>query len=302
MNNTSSASSLVSVIINCFNGETYLVEAVESLLNQSYQHWELVFWDNQSTDQSAAIIRSFDDSRIRYFYAKEHTGLGKARSLALEKAKGEWIGFLDVDDLWFENKLSRQIEEIHKIDDRTGMIYCRCEYFRNRKKSGGITCRETKICPSCEKLPQENLLDELYMGNFIPFPSVLYKKEALDAIGGIPPYKHPPDYYMSLAISSRFGAIAVDEVLCGYRLHSSNLSRSIKEDGYREPIDIVRKVAPEDQCSQLIRCNVIRYVFYLLRQKRLFDALKEINSIGTVGFIFGVLKLVSYRMRYSCGL
>jgi len=150
-------------------------------------------------------------------------------------------------------------------------------------------------------LPQQNLADELYFGNLIPFPSLLYKKEALDAIGGIPPYRHPPDYYMSLAIASRFGAIAVDEVLCGYRLHDSNLSWSIKEDGYREPIDIVRKVAPKEQRLRLSRYNVTRYVIYLLRQRRIVDALKEVGAIGVVGFIGGLLGLVRYRRRYACG-
>lgn len=296
-----SAKPLVTVIMNCFNGETYLREAVESLLQQDYQNWELIFWDNQSKDNSAEIICSFNDPRISYCYAEEHTGLGEARSRALTQAKGEWVGFLDVDDLWFPDKLTRQLEEIHKAGGQIGMAYCRCEYFRDTEKMDGSMQRETRICPGSDTLPQENLADELYFGNLIPFPSLLYKKEALDAIGGIPPYKHPPDYYMSLAIASRFGAVAVDEVLCGYRLHDSNLSWLIKEDGYREPIDIVRKVAPKEQRRRLSRYNVTRYVIYLLRQRRVADALKEMGTIGVVGFVSGVLGLLRYRRRYACG-
>ena len=60
---------LVSVIINCYNGETYLNEAISSAINQSYKNIEIIFWDNQSTDSSKAIVNSFDDGRIRYFYA-----------------------------------------------------------------------------------------------------------------------------------------------------------------------------------------------------------------------------------------
>jgi len=292
---------LVTVVMNCFNGETYLREAIQSLLQQSYQNWELIFWDNQSKDSSAEIIRSFDDPRISYCYAEEHTGLGEARSRALTQAKGEWVGFLDVDDLWFPDKLTRQVKEIHKAGGQVGMAYCRCEYFRDIEKLDGSMQREVRVCPGGDALPQENLADELYFGNLIPFPSLLYKKEALDAIGGIPPYRHPPDYYMSLAIASRFGAIAVDEVLCGYRLHDSNLSWSIREDGYREPIDIVRKIASKGQRRRLSRYNVTRYVIYLLRQRRVADAMKQMSTIGVVGFISGILGLVRYRRRYACG-
>ena len=291
----------ISVIINCYNGEQFLRQAIDSVLNQNFQDWELIFWDNQSTDDSATILASYGDERIHYFYAETHSALGEARSCALAQANGRWVGFLDVDDLWFPEKLQRQVDAIEAAEKSVGMTYCRCEYFRYTEKLDGSMQRETRICPGSDTLPQENLADELYFGNLIPFPSLLYKRGALDAIGGIPPYRHPPDYYMSLAIASRFGAIAVDEVLCGYRLHDSNLSWSIKEDGYREPIDIVRKVAPKEQCSHLSRYNVTRYVIYLLRQRRVADALKEMGTIGVVGFVSGVLGLLRYRRRYACG-
>ena len=292
---------MVSIITNCYNGEKYLSESIQSVLDQSYSNWELILWDNQSTDSSAKIIQSFDDERIHYFYAEEHTGLGEARSSALVQAKGKWIGFLDVDDLWFPEKLTRQMEVIQKADESVGMAYCRCEYFRDHAGKDGDIRRESKICPGGDVLPQDNLADELYFGNLIPFPSLLYKRSVLDAIGGIPPYKHPPDYYMSLAIASQFGVIVVDEILCGYRLHNSNLSLFIREDGYRESVEIVRKLAPAAQCARLSRYNVTRYVIYLLREKRLRDALKEMHSIGVGNFIGGLMGLLSYRWRYSCG-
>nr|MCH9813328.1 glycosyltransferase [Campylobacterota bacterium] len=73
---------LVSVVINCYNSDTYLKEAIESVFNQTYQNWEIIFWDNQSTDRSAEIIKSYNDNRIKYFYAPVHTPLGEARNLA----------------------------------------------------------------------------------------------------------------------------------------------------------------------------------------------------------------------------
>ena len=100
---------LVSVIINCFNGERYLHEALTSVLNQSYKNWEIIFWDNQSTDNSKNIFNSFKDKRFKYYYADEHSSLYKARNLAINKSNGDLLSFIDTDDLWEKNKLELQV-------------------------------------------------------------------------------------------------------------------------------------------------------------------------------------------------
>ena len=71
---------LVSIIMNCYQGGRYLQFAIESVLTQTYQNWELIFWDNQSTDRSAEILKNYDDERIKYFYAPKHTLLYEARN------------------------------------------------------------------------------------------------------------------------------------------------------------------------------------------------------------------------------
>ena len=86
---------LVSVIVNCFNGEKYLSEAIDSVISQNYINWELIFWDNLSTDTSAEIFNKYNDSRLKYFLTEKHTNLSEARALAIEKSQGEIITFLD---------------------------------------------------------------------------------------------------------------------------------------------------------------------------------------------------------------
>ncbi len=102
---------LVSVIMNCYNGETYLADAVKSILSQTYKNFEIIFWDNQSNDNSAFIYKGFKDKRLKYYYAKKHTSLDCARNVAIKKAKGTCISFLDTDDIWLKDKLSLQIEK-----------------------------------------------------------------------------------------------------------------------------------------------------------------------------------------------
>ena len=99
---------LVSIIMNCHNSDRFLRAAIDSVYNQSYLNWEIIFWDNFSTDNSASIAQSYDN-RIKYFLANHKAPLGEARNLALSKANGKYVCFLDCDDLYFPEKLEKQI-------------------------------------------------------------------------------------------------------------------------------------------------------------------------------------------------
>mgnify|MGYP000238500923 CR=1 FL=1 len=97
---------LVNIIVNCYNGEKYLKKNLESIQKQKYSNWELIFWDNQSSDNSKKIFDSFKDKRFKYYCSDKHTTLYEARNLACKKTNGEFIAFLDCDDWWYENFLS----------------------------------------------------------------------------------------------------------------------------------------------------------------------------------------------------
>ena len=109
MSNQFNNQPLVSVIMNCYNGEAYLYESIKSVLFQTYANWELIFWDNRSDDKSAEIFKSYNDKRFKYYYAPQHTLLSEARNEAIKKSSGEFIAFLDTDDLWEKDKLELQV-------------------------------------------------------------------------------------------------------------------------------------------------------------------------------------------------
>ena len=136
---------LVSIIVNCFNGERFLVEALESVINQTYQNWELIFWDNQSIDQSAKIVKKLNNPKIKYFLAPKHTCLGEARSLALSKSKGDWIAFLDCDDYWDKDKLKDQVNSIKFHKGNVGYVYSKCELFRDVFKNNRSIIFTTRV-------------------------------------------------------------------------------------------------------------------------------------------------------------
>ena len=83
---------LVSIIMNCFNGERYLREAIDSIYAQTYSNWEIIFWDNASLDSSYKIASSYD-SKIKLFKSNTNTSLGEARSEAIKNSNGDWLAF-----------------------------------------------------------------------------------------------------------------------------------------------------------------------------------------------------------------
>ncbi|MEN2414525.1 glycosyltransferase family 2 protein [Flavobacterium mesophilum] len=105
-------SELVSIIVPTYNTEKFIRQTIESVQNQTYSNWEMILADDASTDKTVVIIEEFaqKDSRIKLFKLPENKGNGFARNTALEKATGKYIAYLDADDLWFPEKLEKQIQ------------------------------------------------------------------------------------------------------------------------------------------------------------------------------------------------
>ena len=107
--------SKVSVIINCLNGEKFLKQAIYSVLKQDYQNLEIIFWDNNSTDNSIKQLKELKTNRrIKLYESSKTIKLYNARNFAIKKATGKYIAFLDVDDTWERGKISSQVTKIEK--------------------------------------------------------------------------------------------------------------------------------------------------------------------------------------------
>lgn len=104
----------VSIIVPVYNAENFLHRTVDSILAQTYENWELLLADDCSTDQSRDIMKSYTDERIHCFYCEKNSGPAGARNLALRKASGQYIAFLDADDFWLPQKLEKQISFMKK--------------------------------------------------------------------------------------------------------------------------------------------------------------------------------------------
>ncbi len=105
----------ISVIMNCMNGEPLVRQAIESVYAQTFTDWEIIFWDNVSTDTTQQIAQSFD-ARLRYFRGERRVPLGTARKFAIAEARGQWLAFTDHDDVNLPFRFERQMKAIGNCD------------------------------------------------------------------------------------------------------------------------------------------------------------------------------------------
>ena len=209
---------LVSIIMNCYNGENYLKESIQSVLNQNYKNWELIFWDNKSQDNSKKFLKEFRDKRLKYYYAKKFTNLYTARNLAIKKARGEIITFLDVDDLWLSEKLTKQVS-FFKKNKNAELLYSN---FFNMKNFFGFTLESLKFK---KILPSGFITGHLLNSYCIAWITVAMKKslvkkklfnEKLDMISDF-------DFIINYSLKNKI--FSIQEPLAKYRLHPNQLTR-----------------------------------------------------------------------------
>jgi glycosyltransferase involved in cell wall biosynthesis len=184
---------LVSVIIPAYNRAEWLPKSIGSVISQTYSNWEIIVWDDGSSDNTEEVVNSFNEKRIRYF-RDGNRGVSFARNRAVEKSRGEYIAFLDSDDQWEVNKLSRQVG----VMERYLILDCLFTNYININLVTGITAEgfaqnkinldnlktellEKYVLQINEGMPES--LSILYFSLFIQLSSVLVRKSALVKVG-----------------------------------------------------------------------------------------------------------------------
>ena len=229
-------SALVSVVVNCHNSENFIEECLDSIINQSYQNFEVIVWDNKSQDQTESIVRKFSnlDSRIKYFKGEIFVPLGSARNLALSRCSGSWIAFLDSDDLWETHFVSDQITALSGKENSAFGYGFVTEFFQDSSSIKKVEPIRQKV------LSDKFVFNKLLKGNFIYFSSFVISRQALNFVENFKvEYKQAEDYELLLRLASKFKAVQAGHVY--YRLHTNNLSKIQTSELYVESLDILKK-------------------------------------------------------------
>lgn len=214
---------LVTIFTPTYNREDFLPQCIESVLNQTYKNIEYIIVDDASTDNTPEVIRSYNDKRIRPFYSLTNVGNLPISCMAMDKAKGLYMGVVDSDDFLEPTCIEDCVNNI----GQAGMIYTKSQYAGD--KSG--------IVPMCTyKYSYENLLRY-----FMTFHFRLYKTELWHKIKPLTNVYHCWDYDLSLRISEVAEIKQLNKVLYNWRIHDSNIHRDIPS--MRKDMNLIKEVA-----------------------------------------------------------
>jgi glycosyltransferase involved in cell wall biosynthesis len=208
---------LVSIIMNCFNSDKYLREAIDSVYAQTYKNWEIIFWDNVSTDNSAAIAQSYHDGRLCYFRGETNVPLGHARNFAIEKSRGEFIAFLDCDDLWMPEKLEKQIP-LFLADKEVGLVYSDTYFFNEDGFQKQLYAKKTPY--------RGHSFPDLLNNYLISLETAVVRKSALDSLDHWFDVKFNmiEEYDLFVRIGLYWKIDFSPDVLAKWRVHGESLS------------------------------------------------------------------------------
>jgi SAM-dependent methyltransferase len=230
-----------SIIMNVCDGRQYLHEALASVFAQTVDDWELIFWDDQSRDDSASVLRAFPpDPRVRYFRTEERVPLTTARRDAIAQAQGEWLAFLDQDDIWTADKLAKQMRVIDAEDDngKLGLVYGRAMCFGDV----GLV-RDFDRHHEFRDLPEGDIFEELFLSScFICQSASCMRTDYVRKLGEIPAeYLCCSDYYLNTELSSLYSTACTQDIVCWYRVHSQAMSSQYYTQVMREVLAILER-------------------------------------------------------------
>lgn len=222
----------VSVVVPAYNGEQFIEECIQSVLDQDFQDFELIVVNDGSKDATSEIVENFAarDARVQLLHHEGRVNLGvsKSRKLGVQSSKGEWIAFLDADDQYLPSKLSRQVALAEAsrniVLSHTGVFYG--EDLENSKSSNVWTHR-------AEELGEYNFSkrDDFLQRNPICLSTTMVRRKVLLEMNlGYPQMFQVEDWVMCVLLSAKGNFLAIPEPLSFYRKHASQFMAGFSSD------------------------------------------------------------------------
>ena len=269
------AGPLISVVIPTYNRADLIPKAIQSVLDQTYQNWELIVVDNYSDDGTKEVIDSFKDSRISMLLLPRTGSVAASRNFGVQHSKGEWIAFLDSDDWWFPEKLSSVSKA---IENNPNLIYHDLQIVSGPEDTDSH--RKTKS----RKLKDPIFLDLLLNGNDIALSSVTVRKSIFMKVKGMnesPTFFAVEDYdtWLRMAqITNLF--VHIPKALGAYQLHDGNIG---KINNFQYLSNALKAHLKNLDEKQLRRYQSL-YIYQIARSK--YNDKQYRESTGDLLFVF----------------
>jgi glycosyltransferase involved in cell wall biosynthesis len=266
----------VSVIITTFNRAHFLREAINSVLSQTYQDFEVVVVDDGSTDDTRETIKSYTDPRVKYIYQKNQ-GAGAARNTGLQASEGRLIALLDADDIWLPEKLELQIKAL-ALNPRASVVYSDMYFFGSKSSTTPETFFQWLKWPP----PKGKVIDKMVVRSFGHPSTLMTRREVFDTIGlfdeNLP---YCDDYDMLIRLAAYFEFEVVPLPLVKYRLHPDQISHNL-ERVIANHLTVFAK-ARQLPVIRSAQCH-FRYAGFLVRQGKFNRGFKELLALMQTDF------------------
>jgi glycosyltransferase involved in cell wall biosynthesis len=226
----------VSVIIPTYNSAKYILDAIESVFAQTYSNLEIIVVNDGSTDTTKDILRPYRNEFV--YLEQNNAGPAAARNFGIDNARGDFISFLDSDDIWAANKLERQMEVFFSNPD-VGMVYSKFVDFHDRSR------KELSVYP--RELHSGMLFDLLLTTPLLLLSSIVVRTKILKELGGFDEgLITAEDTHLYLRIARNYRIIGVPDILVRRRIHDHNLSFRVDVDiGTLSCLDRIVRLFPE---------------------------------------------------------
>lgn len=209
----------VSVIIPTYNRGHYIGQAIDSVLAQTFVDFECIVIDDGSTDNTGEVVARYG-SRVRYLQQAHSGRPAVARNTGLRVARGEYIAFLDSDDIWLPDKLARQISVL-EMHHQVGLVFHNAYLLKDDQSDGEELYLQGKTLPAVARL-----FAELYQGSLILTPTAMVRRSCFDRVGFFDEsLLTAEDIEMWLRIAAQFDIAFLDQPLAKVRRHKHSLSR-----------------------------------------------------------------------------
>jgi glycosyltransferase involved in cell wall biosynthesis len=231
---------LVSVVIPAYNAARWIAETLESVLAQTFQDFEVIVVDDGSTDDTAAIVARF--ARARYI-RKQSGGPASARNVGIRAAQGEYVAFVDSDDLWSPDKLRLQIDLLRQSG--VAWVYCDAYAFDDE------TRRTLFIFSKVRRQYSGDVLGRLFLADFIPMPTPVIRRNVLEQMGYFDErgeiQNSAEDWDLWLRIAARYPIGLVNRPLAWYRVHTqSRIQSGLPSVIYNAHLNVIELAASRE--------------------------------------------------------
>lgn len=261
----------IDILLATYNGEKYLKEQLDSILNQTYSNFRLLISDDCSTDDTKKILEKYkkNDNRIELFFQKENLGVIKNFEFLLKKVENKYYMFSDQDDIWKERKIEKSVKKIE--EDDADLVYSDLEVV---DENLNVKYKSYwKLKGFYKKIKKYNNFESLYLNNFITGCTIISKKELINKFLPLPKTSKYilHDYWISLIIS-QYGKLSyIEEPLIKYRQHNNNNIGSKKKSSELKSLNEIRNLFIEVKKEHFT-------VFIKNEDKFVDNSIKDLNK------------------------